>query len=478
MRKHLKKSAGITKKRGASVRAKMTHDQIVLLVVLICGGIISSILLFVFLTASEDKKMRTNFEQTAKERISMFKEIVEENLHTLNWLSNLYKSSEKIGRAEFSEFVRPYLQTHPEVQALEWVPRVLDSQRQEYEATVREDGFADFQIIESRNDGTVAAASERKEYFPVCFVEPYKDNIAAMGFDLGSNPVLFETLKWSYENKQPAATENIVLVEETNGRYGLLVCKPIYRNGAIIDSLLGRQDNLRGFVVLALRIDLLLDKLIANFEPWNMSVHLYDISSPSNQYLLDEYSSFVRTETDNGLVSYEPFKVNIQTTDLYFSAELEVANKKWRVMCAPAPLFFAREKTIFPWIAMMSGFGFTVVVNLLILIVFKRIIEHRHAELEKQELQAQLRQTQKMEAIGTLAGGIAHDFNNILAGLIGYADLAMDDIPEGTVTHQHIEGVLTAANRATELVKQILTFSRKDKARLVCVNINSIITGR
>lgn len=418
----------------------MSHNQILLLVLLIFGGTICSLLVFVFLTASEDKKMRTNFEHTAKERVSIFEEILEENLHTLDWLGNLYKSSEKIGRSEFREFVWPYLQSHPEVQALGWATRVLDS--------------------------------ERKEYFSVCFVEPYKENMATMGFDLGSNSILFETLKWSYENKRLAATKSIAMGEETDSRY--FICKPVYHNGSIIDSLEGRRDNLRGFLVLALKIELLLDKLIAHFEPWDMSVHLYDISSPKDQYLLHEYSPFVRNKTDNGLVSYEPYKVNVQTTDLYFSTELDVANKKWKIMCAPTPLFIAREKTFSPWIAMMSGFGFTSVLSLLILIVFKRITDRRQAEREKQQLQAQLRQTQKMEAIGTLAGGIAHDFNNILAGLIGYADLAMDDTPEGTVTHQNIEGILVAANRATELVKQILTFSRKDEARLVRVNINSV----
>ena len=476
MWKHLKKSASVTKTRGASLKSKMSHNQILLFVLLICGGIICSILLFVYITKAEDKKMRTNFERTAKERMSMFTEILEENLHTLNWLSNLYKSSEKVERSEFSEFVRPYLQTHPEVQALKWIPRVLDSEREAYEAAAKEDGFANSRIIEKQNNGTMVPASKRKEYFPVCFVEPYKNNIATMGFDLGSNPILFETLKWSYENNRLAATKNTVLVEETNNRYGLLICKPVYHNGSIIDSLENRRDNLRGFVVLMLRIDLLLEKLIARFEPWDMSIHLYDISSPKDKYLLGEYLPFVSNKSDNGLVIYEPCKANFQTTDLYLSARLDVANKKWKIICAPAPFFIAREKTISPWIAMMSGFGFTAVLTLLILIAFKRIADNRQAKQEKQQMQAQLRQTQKMEAIGTLAGGIAHDFNNILAALIGYADLAIDDIPEGTVTHQNIEGVLIAANRATELVKQILTFSRKDEARLIPVNINTIIT--
>ena len=110
-----------------------------------------------------------------------------------------------------------------------------------------------------------------------------------------------------------------------------------------------------------------------------------------------------------------------------------------------------------------------------VLHITRDVTLHRQIEEEREQMRTQLRQAQKMESIGTLAGGIAHDFNNILAALIGYADLAMDDIPKGTITHQNIEGVLVSANRATELVKQILTFSRKDEAKLVPMQINTIV---
>ena len=89
--------------------------------------------------------------------------------------------------------------------------------------------------------------------------------------------------------------------------------------------------------------------------------------------------------------------------------------------------------------------------------------ERKKTEKEKMELELQLSQKQKMDAIGTLAGGIAHDFNNILAAMQGYLELSLDDLPEDSAVRDHLEQILSCTNRATKLVKQILTFSRKDQ---------------
>jgi len=93
---------------------------------------------------------------------------------------------------------------------------------------------------------------------------------------------------------------------------------------------------------------------------------------------------------------------------------------------------------------------------------------------ERKLLEEQLRQSQKMEAIGTLAGGIAHDFNNILTVISSYANLLLDGRPDEK-DRADLEEISTAARRATALTRQLLTFTRRDIVRLEPVNINEVV---
>jgi PAS domain S-box-containing protein len=91
------------------------------------------------------------------------------------------------------------------------------------------------------------------------------------------------------------------------------------------------------------------------------------------------------------------------------------------------------------------------------------------------ELEKRLRQSQKMESIGTLTGGIAHDFNNILSGIIGYAELLKWIIPKGSSGYEETMGILTASNRAKDLISQLLAFSRKQESRMATLSITTIL---
>jgi len=90
-------------------------------------------------------------------------------------------------------------------------------------------------------------------------------------------------------------------------------------------------------------------------------------------------------------------------------------------------------------------------------------------------LHRQLRQAQKMEAVGTMAGGIAHDFNNILTPILGYAEILRDNLPPSSEDRRSADHILTAGRRAKALVRQILTFSRQTEQQRTLVDLRTLV---
>jgi len=103
------------------------------------------------------------------------------------------------------------------------------------------------------------------------------------------------------------------------------------------------------------------------------------------------------------------------------------------------------------------------------------ITSRKLQEKSQKQLEVQLRQAQKMETIGTLAGGIAHDFNNLLTPILGYSSMLSARIPEDDPNHARILQIAKSANRAADMVKQILTFSRRSEAEMVSTFIAPVI---
>jgi len=105
----------------------------------------------------------------------------------------------------------------------------------------------------------------------------------------------------------------------------------------------------------------------------------------------------------------------------------------------------------------------------------REIQERQREEKARLDLEKQIQHTQRLESLGVLAGGIAHDFNNLLAIIMGYAGLALQDLPDGAPARPRVEEVITAATSAAQLTEQMLAYSGRGKFTLEPVNITQLI---
>jgi PAS domain S-box-containing protein len=170
--------------------------------------------------------------------------------------------------------------------------------------------------------------------------------------------------------------------------------------------------------------------------------------------------------------------LNMHLRDIHIPEDFESVSEQFRAWGSHSRIVFetahvCRDRRIIP--IEISTAAIEYEGKPAILSFARDISERKLAEQEKAGLQDQLRQSQKMEAIGTLAGGIAHDFNNILFPIIGYTEMSMDRVPRDSSEHNWLEQVLKGANRAADLVRQILAFSRKTKYERKAIQIQPVI---
>jgi signal transduction histidine kinase len=110
-------------------------------------------------------------------------------------------------------------------------------------------------------------------------------------------------------------------------------------------------------------------------------------------------------------------------------------------------------------------------------VLIRDITERKQTAEALRQREDELRHAQKMEAVGRLAGGIAHDFNNLLTGILGYADLILENLPPDSRARNDVEGIRKAGRSAAALTRELLAFSRKQVLQSVVLDVNEVVRG-
>ncbi|MCI0897766.1 MAG: CHASE domain-containing protein [Chloroflexi bacterium] len=359
-------------------------------------GIALSVGAFILLLNVERQEIEEEFEHTANDGASALKQGITMTVDALQDIQSLYKASDEVERHEFRAFIEHELEEDRGIQALEWIPRVLASERAEFEEAARKDGFPEFQIVERESQGTMVPAKLREEYFPVYYVEPYEGNEAALGFDLASNPIRLEALNNSRDTGQGVATARITLVQETEDQFGFLVFQPIYRKGFPVETLDQKRENLAGFALGVFRITDMIDSSLADIRERTggpgLDIQLYDRSAPQEQQLL-----FATSSVDGAAVR--------SPSRLSFAETFDVAGRTWELILTSPGAGLSVWSIWQAWAALAGGLLFTGLFSAYFMaaarraIAVERLVATRTVELSQsnQQLEDEARERQRTE---------------------------------------------------------------------------------
>ncbi len=388
-----------------------TRQHFDVLVVLLVGVAVSAILFFA-LRSQEWDRIRRDFQRASQERGAILQRTLDLDFLGMRSVQAFYAASDGVDREEFSTFVAPMIENHLGIRALQWAPRVPDSERSKHESTAIDDGYPDSEITEYDREGSLVYASRREEYFPIHFVEPINGNVAPLGFDLAANPACLEAMHRACDTGQFAATSKILLPRELGGQVGVRLFLPVYRKNVALDTVADRRENLKGFIVGVLRLKGIVDQSATALTPMGTDTSLFDVSDTGREQLLYHHPSRLYAgdaALNRGGTAPPQF-------GLVFAEPFDVGGRRWTVVSTTRPQFIAARMTWYPWGAAAAGLLITgLLVAYLAEMASKVVSEHKAAEVVARE-------GAKLRAMlsGMEEGVVFADANNVIVEINEY----------------------------------------------------------
>jgi len=363
-------------------------------IITIYSGIMLSVVMFTLVQRLEFTAIQDNFNNEAGDlAVSLLKDI-RENMDDLYAVEGLFTSDRKVTRDEFHTFADSIVPNISGIQAVEWIPRVPGPQRAELESAAHRDGIVSFRFKELDVKNNIVTASQRKEYYPVYFLEPLKGNEAAMGFDLSSNPVRMKALEKARDTGMMTATGRIKLVQEKGQQSGFLVFQPVYRKGHPHNTIEERRENLTGFAIGVFRLGDLIEATLKEAMLSGIEFTIYDNTALHDERLL--FSSSMNIAS--GIAG------------LHWSKTFDVADRKWRLDFTSTPRYLSAQQKWHAFGAFAAGVLFTIMFAAYVLNMVRNTAEIERSKdiLHRTLEELHIEQAERERLIGELKEALAN----------------------------------------------------------------------
>ncbi|MBN1006429.1 EAL domain-containing protein [Amphritea pacifica] len=307
-------------------------------IVLPMSGLLMVIVILFLITRNyEEQERALKFKQEVEQLHSNMKVRLDGGIEVLFSLRSLFQSSTSIGAADFHSFTLHMLQRYPEIQALEWIPRIPDGLRSEYEASA----VIPLTIVELGDSGKLVSAPQREVYYPVTYVEPFVENERAFGFNVISNPLAKEALQRAREHSGVAFTAPVRLIQESGEQKGIVAYLQVNHNG--VDR--GLSDE--GVVAAVYRVGDFINSVLRERQDLAAQVGVVVMDVTDNRQAIYTGSEIM----DN---PYEP---------LSLSKEYSVGGRVYQFTYSAKPDFFVHFSQWSSWIVLLGGMLFAALLG-------------------------------------------------------------------------------------------------------------------
>ena len=287
---------------------------------------------FKFSYQQEMQFIENEFEKDTMYFTDELKSSIDSHVEATFVLKEFFDNSTEVTSDEFARYTRPKLDRHPEIKALEWIPKILHEDRVSFE---EETGISIRMLDENRN---MVSSSGKEVYYPVEYLEPYVGNENALGFDIRNNPLALEAVNTACSSGQVAVTNVTKLIQETKNEIGIVFYAPVYKKQLPLDKA-NTCETLSGFVASVFRLEDEINNIQKRMSYLKLSISLKD-----GEKLL--YSN--ATKIDDSHIVPNKIKFN----QVY---SIPLANRNWQLVFSPAAGFFSLYSSWTIWLVIVGG---------------------------------------------------------------------------------------------------------------------------
>ena len=419
---------------------------------MLVGGLALSLALFVAIRGWERRELDAKASELVHEQVARLEVTVLRSMEVLHSVAAWHAAQPGMTREEFRSFVGQALLRQPELQALSWNPVVLASQRAEFERAARTEGVADFEFKEKDSTGHLIRAGSRPDFVPVYFIEPRDSNAAALGFDLGSDPMRRETFERARDTGLPTATAPVLLAQGSEHQPGFLVLLPVY-HGPTPKILAERRARIAGFAVAVFRADHLVGRTLSGLQDRGIDVRLFDAAASANQVLL-------ASDGFDALKDSQPA-----------TAHVEVAGRKWSLAYAPSTRFVAAESRHQSWLVLCAGLAFTLLTTAYVYGGWRRAsdVAAANAALREEVIVRQKAESAAAAANAAKSDFLAsmnHEIRTPLNAILGYAQIMQRDPHLQPEQRDMIRSISGSGQHLLGLINEILDLAKIEAGRM------------
>ncbi len=320
----------------------------------------------------EWQRIEAEFRRRAESRTYALEERVGRAVDLMSTLRLLFVYSEEVTRQEFRSAAADMLKHHPEIQAVEWVPRVRAAERAGCEAAARQQGLKDFQFTDPSETGPVVRAGERPEYWPLYFVEPVQGNEIILGWDTMAGPNR-EVMERARDSGKLVATTRQTIRQDIGGKTAWILTLPLYTSDSPRLTVEERRRTLRGFLRLVFRLEDLFDPPSENVPPAGLDILILDKTPGVKDPLFCYYPSPLRSR-----LAPAPAE-NDFLRGLHHRNVLNVAGRQLWLFFRPVPEWVHSQWSWLPELMLAGG-----VLGAIFLRIVHRLLGRRTEVIEEQ----------------------------------------------------------------------------------------------